>query len=46
MQDLYEQDNELTSAKFDDEYELPEAPETWALEDFGDVVNELEEFSF
>ena len=47
MQDLYEQqDYELSSARYDDEFEMPEAPDSWNLEDFGDVVNELEEFSF
>lgn len=45
MQDLYEIDYEPSHAKFEDEYELPEAPDAWSLEDFDDVVSGYEEFS-
>lgn len=47
MQDQYELDYELDSAKFDssDEFDLPEAPDSWTLEDFGDVVSDFDSFS-
>lgn len=46
MQDLYEADYDMSAAKFDDEFELPEAPESWSLDDFDDVVGGYEEFSY
>ena len=46
MQDQYEVDYELDSAKLEDEFDVPEAPESWTLDDFGDVVNDFDSFSF
>lgn len=37
---------ELNGGNFDDEIELPEAPEAWGLEDFDDVVGQFDDFSF
>ena len=31
---------------FDEENELPEAPESWSLDDFGDLVNGSDDFGF
>ena len=46
MFDNNDYDIELSNAKFDDELEMPEAPETWTLDDFNDLVNDFDEFSF
>jgi hypothetical protein len=49
MLDSYDFELELDSSlenrfPFEDESEIPEAPESWSLDDFGDLVNGSDEF--
>lgn len=50
MLDNYDLELELDSNAdrnfFSDESELPDAPESWSLDDFGDLVNGSDDFGF
>lgn len=49
MLDSYDFELELNSSAekrffFEEENEIPEAPESWSLDDFGDLVSGSDEF--
>ena len=40
--EMHEYQSDVTQPLFSDEYEVPEAPETWSLDDFGDVLGDFD----
>ena len=50
MLDSYDFETELETNLdrnlFEDETEIPDAPEHWSLDDFGDLVNGSDDFGF
>ena len=50
MLDSYDFDTELETNLdrnlFEDESEIPDAPESWSLDDFGDLMIDSDEFGF
>lgn len=40
----YDFERDLSESLFSDEYEIPDAPESWELDDFDDLVCSAEEF--